>query len=324
MPIQKSRMHRLMRISALLKQNRYPNSETLIKEFRRIAVEEELEIDCGKKTILRDMKVLEEEFGCPLAFDRARNGYYLKHHGWDFIAPALLDENEMLAAVIGARISEEIFPSPLKNKIRNAVDFLLQNNNPDFLDTANMESLTILSGLYSNLEPDIFMALFQGWQTNCRVKITYADWQGELSERTIEPHTLVFFDNSWYTKAFCRLKKQPRTFAVRRIKKAELTKSRFTPDKEIISSVTPDDFLNFEKVKNVKLQADLLALDRLKSSPLHSAQVIRENGIVEIPAVSEEVLFPFILSQAGNVRLLEPENLRNKLKNTLQKMLDNF
>ena len=140
MPLQKSQMHRLMRIAALLKENRYPNSETLVKEFRRIALEEDLEIDCGKKTILRDMKVLEEEFHCPLAFDRARNGYYLRHHGWDFIAPALLDENEMLAAVIGARIAEEIFPAPLKNKIRNAVDYLLQNNNPDFLDTANMES----------------------------------------------------------------------------------------------------------------------------------------------------------------------------------------
>ena len=113
MPIHKSQLHRLMRIAALLKENRYPNSETLVKEFRRIAVEEELEIECSKKTILRDMKVLEHEFGCPLDFDRARNGYYLKHHGWDFIAPALLDENEMLAAVIGARIAEEIFPAPV-------------------------------------------------------------------------------------------------------------------------------------------------------------------------------------------------------------------
>lgn len=49
MPLQKSQMHRLMRIAALLKENRYPNSETLVKEFRRIALEEELEIDCGKK-----------------------------------------------------------------------------------------------------------------------------------------------------------------------------------------------------------------------------------------------------------------------------------
>ena len=324
MPMHKSQLHRLMRIAALLKENRYPNSETLVREFRRIAVEEELEIDCGKKTILRDMKVLEYEFGCPLAFDRARNGYYLKHHGWDFIAPALLDENEMLAAVIGARIAEEIFPAPLKNKIRNAVDYLLQSNNPDFLDTANMESLNILSGLYANIEPVIFQTIFLGWQAHRRVKITYANWQGVLTERIIEPHTLVFFNNSWYSKAFCLLKKQPRTFALLRIKKAELLDSVFEPDKAIIASVNPDDFLGFDKIKKVKLRAVSYALDRLKFAPLHTQQIIHEDGIVEIPAVAKEVLFPFILSQAGHVQLLEPAGLKAELKDTLHKMLADY
>lgn len=317
-------MHRLMRIAALLKENRYPNSETLVKEFRRIAIEEELEIDCGKKTILRDMKVLEQEFNCPLAFDRARNGYYLKHHGWDFIAPALLDENEMLAAVIGARIAEEIFPAPLKNKIRNAVDYLLQNNNPDFLDTANIASLNILSGLYANIDPEIFQTIFQGWQSNHCVRIAYADWQEELTERIVEPHTLVFFSNSWYTKAFCHLKQQPRTFALRRIKKAELLHSDFEPDKEIIASVNTDDFLGFEKIQNVKLLARNYALDRLKSSPLHTHQVIHADGTVEIPAVAKEVLFPFILSQEGNVKLLAPAELKAEFKAELQKMLADY
>ena len=323
MPIHKSGMHRLMRIAALLKENRYPNSETLVKEFRRIAVEEDLAIDCSKKTILRDMKVLEEEFGCPLAFDRARNGYYLKHHGWDFISPALLDENEMLAAVIGARISEEIFPAPLKNKIRNAVDYLLQNNNPDFLDTANMNGLSILSGLYANIDPEIFQTVFQGWQNHRCVKISYADWQGEVTQRIIEPHTLVFFNNSWYTKALCHLKNQPRTFALRRIRHAELLRGDFEPDKAIIASINRDDFLGFEKIRNVKLHAAGYALDRLKSSPMHTGQVINADGTVEIPAVSKEELFPFILSQEGNVRLLEPPELREEFKKQLQKMLDN-
>ena len=322
--MQKSQLHRLMRISALLKENRYPNSETLVKEFRRIAVEEELDIDCGRKTILRDMKVLEHEFGCPLGFDRARNGYYLKHHGWDFIAPTLLDENEMLAAVIGARIAEEIFPAPLKNKIRNAVDYLLQNNNPDFLDTANIDSLSILSGLYANIDPEIFQTIFQGWQNSRCVKITYADWQDELTERIIEPHTLVFFNNSWYTKAFCHLKQQPRSFALRRIKKAELLNGDFEPDKEIISSVNPDNFLGFNKIRNVKLHACSYALDRLKSSPLHTQQLINADGTVEIPAVAKEVLFPFILSQEGNVRLLEPADLKAEFKALLQKMAEPY
>ncbi len=317
-------MHRLMRIAALLKENRYPNSETLVKEFRRIAIEENLDIECGKKTILRDMKVLENEFGCPLAFDRARNGYYLKHHGWDFISPALLDENEMLAAVVGARIAEKIFPAPLKNKIRNAVDYLLQNNNPDFLDSANMDSLNILSGLYANIDPEIFQTLFLGWQTNQCVKIAYADRLGEVTERIIEPHTLVFFNNSWYTKGFCRMKNQPRTFALLRIKKAELMQWNFESDKEIINSVNPDDFLGFEKINNVRLHANNHALDCMKSAPLHTHQVIHDDGTVEIPSVSKEVLFPFILSQEGNVKLLEPANLQSELKEKLQQMLAQY
>ena len=322
MPHQKSQIHRLRRIAALLKENRYPNSQTLVAEFRRIAVEEELEIECSKKTIQRDMKVLKQDFKCPLAFDRKQNGYYLRHHGWDLNVPALWDESEMLAAVIGARIAEKIFPAPLKNTIRNAVDCLLQANNPDFLDFANMESLGILSGLYSNLKSDIFMTVFHGWQTRRCVKIVYTDWQDKSTERIIEPHTLVFFSNSWYTKGFCLLKNQIRTFALRRVRQAELTDKYFDPDKRIIESVNPDDFLGFEKISDVKLHVSASAMDRLNALPLHSKQVIHDDGTIEIPETSREVLFPFILSQAGNVTLLKPEKLKLELKAILQNMLD--
>ena len=110
MPLQKSQMHRLMRIAALLKENRYPNSETLIRDFNRMALEENIDISCVKKTILRDINTLKTEYGAPIDFDRARNGYFLKHHGWHFNMPVILDDHDMLAAVIGARVAEHIFP----------------------------------------------------------------------------------------------------------------------------------------------------------------------------------------------------------------------
>ena len=76
----------------------------------------------------------------------------------------------------------------------------------------------------------------------------------------------------------------------------------------------------------MKLHAVSHALDRLKSSPLHTHQIIRDDGTVEIPAVAKEVLFPFIMSQEGNVRILEPGDLKaelkSELKSELQKMLD--
>lgn len=325
MPVQKSQLQRLRRIAGALKENRYPNSETLVKEFERIAVEEEIPIKCVKKTILRDMKVLENEFGCPLAFDRARNGYYLKYP-WDFIAPADLGENEMLATVIGARIAEDIFPAPLRNKIRNAVDFLINNNcnSIDFLDTANIGSLSILSGLHVQMDPAVFLTVFEGWQNHQCVRITYADYKGDTTERLIEPHTLVFNNNSWYTKGFCRLKNEPRTFALHRIKTAERLKIPFTPSRAIIDSVNPDDFLGFQKIRGVKLKVTGTALDSLKAAPLHSQQVIHPDGTADIPAVTKEVLFPFVLSQQGQVELLEPADLRNELKATLAKMLETY
>lgn len=322
MPRQKKQLHRLKRIAALLKENRYPNSQTLIQEFARMELEENLDIACGKKTILRDMEVLEKEFNCPLAFDRKQNGYYLKHHGWDFISPALLDENEMLAAVTGARIAEKIFPAPLKNRIREAVDYLLQNNNPAFLDSASMSSMNILSGLYVSIDPEIFMTMFQGWQNRRCVEITYSGIRGEYSQRIIEPHTLVFFNNSWYTKAFCHAKNEPRTFALQRIKAARLLENDdFEINMNIVNSVDPDNFLEFAKVRNVKLRVSGFALDHLKAVPLHSQQKIHADNTVDIPAVAKEVLFPFILSQQGAAVLISPIELREELSSVLQAML---
>lgn len=322
--MQKNQLHRLMRIAALLKENRYPNSQTLIEEFRRISVEEGLEIKCVKKTILRDMKLLETEFGCPLAFDRARNGYYLTHHGWDFIAPALLDENEMIASVIGARIAEEIFPAPIKNKIRNAVDTLLQQNNPDFLDTANLQSLFILSGLYTNLNPEIFLTVFTGWQEQKCIKVDYESYDGKVTSRYFEPHTLVFYQNSWYSKGFCRLKNAVRTFSLSRIKRAELTMFDFEPEKEIIKSVNTDDFLGFQKIKNVKLKISDHIREKLQALPLHSQQKFLKNGTVKIPSVTKELLFPFLLASRGEAVLLEPVELRQELKAELTNMLSAY
>ena len=50
MPLRKSQMRRMMKIVVLLKENRYPNSETPVKELRSIVLKWKLEIKCGKKT----------------------------------------------------------------------------------------------------------------------------------------------------------------------------------------------------------------------------------------------------------------------------------
>ena len=88
--------------------------------------------------------MLKRDFNAPIDFDPSRNGYYLTHHEWTFSCPQIFDDSCMLSAVLGARVAEHIFPQPMKKQIRDAVNYLLANNNPDFLDTAQVDSLVVI------------------------------------------------------------------------------------------------------------------------------------------------------------------------------------
>lgn len=147
----KKQIFRLQKFVGQLKENRYPNCKSFSAELRLIDLEYNRNIACSAKTIQRDIRVLREEFGCPIDFDHERNGYYLKHHGWNLDTPVFQEEHEVMAAVLGARVAESIFPEPLRSDIRQVVDTQLANLNPDFLDKAFVNSLTIIPGLKVNI-----------------------------------------------------------------------------------------------------------------------------------------------------------------------------
>ena len=317
MGFNKKQLHRLTRIVSLLKENRYPNSASLVKEFRKMEELHNLNIACSKETVKRDMKALADEFNCPLGFDRKKNGYYLKHHGWNFSCPAVLDENEMLASVLGARIAEEIFPEPLRGRIRAAVDFQLSTNNPDFLDNAFVKSLTVFAGLNVSINADLFMTLFECWRDHEAADIVYEALDGSKSERRVEPHALVFFDSSWYIKTFCLKRNQIRTFALHRIISAAKAGKFFEPDDKIINQISRDNFLAFERVENVKIICDKSLKSFLETNPLNTKQTMKklDNGkfLLNVPSVTVPELIHWTLYQKGKAVVVEPQSIRKEI-----------
>lgn len=323
MPLQKDQTLRLLRIVARLKENCYPNAQSMVKEFRDIDIDENINISCTTRTVQRDFELLKNEFNCPLKFDRARNGYYLVHHNWDFVFPSILTEDEMFTAIIGAKIAEYIFPAPLKNTIRHAVDVLLQKNNTKFLNTANLNSIAILTKLSISIDSDIFMTLFNGWKLQRCVKITYLDTNNNESTRIIEPHSFVFFENAWYSKGLCQTKNAIRTFALHRIQSAELLPQYFMTNNKIIKTINTDDFLDYDKIQDIKLEIDPSLKEHLKTTPLHSRQVIRKQTL-EIPQITKNLLFSFLLSQQGKAKLISHPEIQKEFKEKLQQMLNDY
>ena len=329
--VKTSRMQvfRMARIVALLKKNRFPSAETLLKEYEKLEFEENLLIRAkySLRTVYRDIDSLKNDFHCPIAYDRAAKGYYLTDHAWEFNCPAQLSESAMLALVLGARIAEDVFPEPIKSRIAAAVDEILKGNNPDFLDTTLVHSLKVFAESGAVNESSIFPIVFEAWQKHRLLRIVYDDMKGDgPTERVVEPHVLFLYMREWRIKAFCRLRREPRTFVISRIRRAELLPENFAPDMKIIRSVTPDNLVSWRKYSDVKIRLSGEVRKYAVAHRMHSKQRIRKEKrgtwLFIIPEVPEQVVVPWILSQQGEAIPLEPPEIVEAVKTAAAALLE--
>ena len=329
--VKTSRMQvfRMARIAALLKKNMMPSPERLLKEYEKLEFEENqlIRAKYSLRTVYRDVDSLKNDFHCPIAYDRVNKGYYLTDHDWEFNCPAQLSESAMLALIIGARIAEDVFPDPIRARITAAVDEILKANNPDFLETTLLHSLKVFAESGAVEESAVFPVVFEAWQKHRRLRIWYDDMKGGASvERLVDPHVLFLYAREWRIKTYCYLRKEPRTFVISRIVKAEMLDETFTPNQEIINSVTLDEIVAWKKYDNVRIRLTGEARKFAASNRMHTKQALTKNRdgswLFTIPAVSEQVIVPWILSQKGDAVPLEPPEIVEAVRNAARSILD--
>ena len=320
---------RLARIASLLKKNSCPTAQHLLDEYREIELAEGKTIRAkySLRTVYRDIDLLRTDFDCPVRFDRRQKTYYLEDPQWEFNCPANLSESVMLALILGGRIAEEVFPNPVRARITKSVDELLKGNSPEFLEKTLIRSLKVFAegGVAENAS--VFFTVFEAWQTHRRLRILYDDQHGGVMEREVDPHVLFLYQHEWRIKAFCHLRKAPRTFVINRIRNAAMLKETFTPDRAIIDSVTLDSIVSYEKLRDVKIRLTGDAVKFAKANRMHSKQKIRKTAdgwLFCIPEVPGEVIVPWILSQQGQAVPLEPPELIESVRAGAQSVLDSL
>lgn len=327
--ISRMQVFRMARIVSLLKKNRMPSAETLLKEYEKLEYEENqlIRAKYSIRTVYRDVDSLKNDFHCPIAYDRISKGYYLTDHNWEFNCPAQLSKSAILALVLGARMAEELFPDPLRARIGSAVDEILKGNNPDFLDTALIHSLKVFaeSGAVNDLP--VFPVVFEAWQKHRRLRITYDDMKGGApSVRDVDPHVLFLYAREWRIKAYCHLRKETRTFVISRILEAEMLPDTFTPDREIIRSVSLDNIVSWRKYTNVKIRLTDETRKFALANRMHTKQRLKREGkgkwLFTIPEVPEQVIVPWILSQRGEAVPLEPPEIVHAVREAAKAILD--
>ena len=151
---------------------------------------------------------------------------------------------------------------------------------------------------------------------NC-ILIEYANVKGEFTKRIIEPLKLIFQQSDWYLYAFCQLKQDFRFFKLKRISSVQKLNKSCThnyqdyPNQEIVT--TPPALLhplNFVGIFTVSVAYRIF--DML---PTAEIEHISENKIKVMATLNEdEWLYSFLLSFGSDVKIVNPPELAEKIK----------
>ena len=315
MAITKYNIERLKRLLAMLKENRYPNYPKFLAEMKRRDIAGAYKLSA--RTLQRDVAFLKAEYGAPIAYDHERRGYYLTDPDWSCDIP-LLEESEMRAAVLGARLAENLMPPPVKQEMRSAVDTLLAVNAKGMDEKALLLSLVAL-GSRLTVKPQVFRVVFDAWQSHHCVEMIYESVDGHVTEYLAEPHALAFYEGNWYCKFVARCKngrdipKDKRfaaALALHRVRSAEATPDGFTPDQKIIEAMNRREIFDFPQVRDIRLRLSFEARKFIAEQfDLAEEQRDGDHYLVRIAAAPAYRIVNYVLVEGGQAQLLNHPEL---------------
>ena len=151
------------------------------------------------------------------------------------------------------------------------------------------------------------------------LEIEYHSRGGEKTLRKIEPHVLVFKQNVWYAYSFCHLKREFRLFRLGRVHSAIKTDERFFKRPFERADIP----LNFWTDEAQAIEARFEVTDEAFANVqdwLGGEHLYQSNGkwqaSVRLP--DGEGLVLKILSMGAGVKVLYPEELKQRVKETAE------
>ena len=70
MPVNKKQLLRLIRFVAELRKNNYPNAASFTRKLREMDLDQNLNMSCSERTVMRDLDTLRKDFDAPISSRR--------------------------------------------------------------------------------------------------------------------------------------------------------------------------------------------------------------------------------------------------------------
>ena len=321
----RKQLHRLSSIVSLLKQEGTVSLYGILEYFQEAKDAAGVALTCGAKTVYRDLQILRETYKCPFEYDASHRCYVLKDKQWDLPVPAILNDSELFAAVMGARFTQIIFPASIADRIKDTVDALMRSNTLTTLTASRLESLFILSTKPTVVSNKHFQTIFDAWSRCCRLDVIYKDTYGNKNQRVIEPHGLVYHGVNWYILAYCHKTQKRRIFSISRIQDAHVLETPFEPSPEIIDKFVPDELLVFGTVRDSVVKLTAAGGNAARKRPLHPEQELckQDDGtyLLTVRVAAKKDAVSWVMQQCGEAVPLAPDKLVQAVKDAAQKLI---
>lgn len=284
------------------------------------------EYEVSTKTILRDIDFLKYQRDAPISYDATRHGYYYTEE--NYALPAIsLNESDLFAICIAEKALAQYENTPIHGKLAGVfrkIEASLPEKvtvHPAWVDAR----LSITPEQQTRIDSEVWDTVAEGLAKNRSLLILYQKPGADKAVvRNVDPFHAVRHRGEWYLLAHCHLREAQRTFAVSRIRRAQLRRETFTvPENYDVEKLLENRFGIFGGDQEFRV---CLNFDRKQAPYAAERQWHAKQELVEVPDGGSELTFPathldevmrWVLSWGAGVRVLEPPELREMVRQEL-------
>lgn len=162
-------------------------------------------------------------------------------------------------------------------------------------------------------------------EENKKLFIRYHDRNGDITERTIEPHVIVFKQGLWYTFAYCSLRQEFRFFKTGRIEQATILDEKFTR-KDLSKMDLPLDFWqeNLDCI-DVEMQIDKSIVSDVEEwLGIENVRSLNDKYIASVKLPYDKGLIYKIMSYGGGIKVTSPQMLKDEIAKNAKSIIANY
>lgn len=292
--------------------------------------------EVSTRTIYRDIEALSIA-GIPVYCRKGKNGGISLTE--EFVLNKMLitkeEQQEILAALVGLKETEVSDGNREQETLKKLGEFFQTEPVP----WVNID-LSDWSGLRKQMYEDIKRAIL----TRHVIEFDYYGQNRPMSHRVVEPVQLQFKEYTWYLRAYCRERQDFRTFKLFRMQRLCVQAETFVPKREPVllhkvevageaeKSVEMHDSTQVEpQAQEQEFPVTPLTIwidkkeayriyDRFDESELE--QLPDGNFLAHCAYPLDEWVYSLILWFGPSAKVLEPESIREEVRNRIKKMVE--